>query len=138
LTVASGRVLSVSMRRNADTKQRPGLVEEAALLKVLADPTRLRLAVALSRNGETCVCTLAEALAEPEYKISRHLAVMRSAGIVEVRRDGTWMHYKLTRPRNHIEECLWDCFRDYLSADKSMARALNQLKTLRCNAKARQ
>jgi ArsR family transcriptional regulator len=126
------------MRRNADTKQRPGLVEEAALLKVLADPTRLRLAVALSRNGETCVCTLAEALAEPEYKISRHLAVMRSAGIVEVRRDGTWMHYKLTRPRNHIEECLWDCFRDYLSADKSMARALNQLKTLRCNAKARQ
>ena len=134
------------MRRDADTKQKrgsatsgaSGLIEEAALLKVLADPTRLRLAVALSRNGETCVCTLAEALAEPEYKISRHLAVMRSAGLVEVRRDGTWMHYKLAQPRNHIEECLWDCFRDYLSADKSMAAALKQLKTLCCKEKGRQ
>jgi len=133
------------MRRDADTEQKRGsatagasvLGEEAALLKVLADPTRLRLAVALSRNGETCVCTLAEALAEPEYKISRHLAVMRSAGMVEVRRDGTWMHYKLTQPRNHIEECLWDCFRDYLSADKLMAAALKQLKTLCCNEKGR-
>jgi ArsR family transcriptional regulator, arsenate/arsenite/antimonite-responsive transcriptional repressor len=134
------------MRRDADTKQKRGsataeasaLVDEAALLKVLADPTRLRLAVALSRNGETCVCTLAEALAEPEYKISRHLAVMRSAGLVEVRRDGTWMHYKLAQPKNHIEECLWDCFRDYLSADKSMAAALKQLKTLCCNEKGKE
>lgn len=130
------------MRTNADIGQsrnsaagKSGLVEEAALLRALSDPTRLRLAVALSLNGETCVCTLAEALAEPEYKISRHLAVMRSAGMVEVRRDGTWMHYRLAQPKNHIEECLWDCFRDYLSADKWMAAALKHLKTLCCNEK---
>jgi ArsR family transcriptional regulator len=91
------------MRRNTDTKQKRALVDEAALLKVLADATRLRLAVALSRNGETCVCALAEGLAEPEYKVSRHLAVMRSAGLVEARRDGTWMHYRLMQPRNHME-----------------------------------
>src|SRR5512143_2856677 len=103
------------MRSNTDMR---ALVEEAALLKVLADPTRLRLAVALSRNGETCVCTLAGGLAEPEYKISRHLAVMRSAGLVEVRRAGTWMHYQLVRPRNHMEKCLWRCFHDHLAAEK--------------------
>ncbi len=120
------------MRRNTDTSPRPGLIEEAALLKVLADPTRLRLAVALSMNGETCVCNLAEGLAEPEYKISRHLAVMRSVGLVEARRDGTWMHYKLAQPRNHIEECLWSCFRDYLSAEKSMAAALSRVKKISC------
>jgi ArsR family transcriptional regulator len=125
------------MRRNADTKQKPGLVEEAALLRVLSDTTRLRLAVALSLNGETCVCSLAEGLAEPEYKISRHLAVMRSAGMVEARREGTWMHYKLVQPRNHMEKCLWSCFRDYLSADKSMAAALKLLKTLCCSEEGR-
>ena len=113
------------------------MIEEAALLKVLADPTRLRLAVALSQNGETCVCTLAEALAEPEYKISRHLAVMRSAGLVEVRRDGTWMHYKLAQPKNHIEECLWSCFRDYLSAEKSVAATLRRVKKMSCEERKR-
>jgi ArsR family transcriptional regulator len=125
------------MRRDADTKQKLALVEEAALLKVLADPTRLRLAVALSLNGETCVCALAEGLAEPEYKISRHLAVMRSAGLVEARRDGTWMHYRLMQPRNHMEECLWECFRDYLSADKSMAAALKRVKKMSCEERKR-
>jgi len=120
------------MRRDTDTKQRLALVDEAALLRVLADPTRLRLAVALSRNGETCVCILAEGLAEPEYKISRHLAVMRSAGLVEARRAGTWMHYQLVRPRNHMEKCLWSCFRDYLSADKSMAATLRRVKKMSC------
>jgi ArsR family transcriptional regulator len=123
------------MRRNADTKQKLGLIEEAALLKVLADPTRLRLAVILSLNGETCVCTLADGLTEPEYKISRHLAVMRSAGLVEARRAGTWMYYQLVRPRNHMEECLWSCFRDYLSAEKPIAATLRRVKTASCSEK---
>jgi len=132
LTGVAGHVLYVCMRRDADIKQRLALVDEAALLKVLADPTRLRLAVVLSRNGETCVCTLADGLDEPEYKISRHLAVMRSAGLVEARRAGTWMHYQLVRPRNHMEECLWNCFRDYLSAEKSVAATLRRVKKMSC------
>jgi len=66
---------------------------ETALFKVLADPTRLRLAVLLSIRGEKCVCQLVEALNEPGFKISRHLGIMRSAGMVDVRREGTWMHY---------------------------------------------
>ena len=61
---------------------------EAAFFKVLADPTRLRLAVLLSIEGETCVCSLAEALQTPQYTISRHLGIMRSAGMVEARRQG--------------------------------------------------
>ena len=55
---------------------------ETVLFKVLADPTRLRLAVLLSVQGEKCVCQLAEALNEPEFKISRHLGIMRTAGMV--------------------------------------------------------
>lgn len=88
--------------------------EEAALFKVLSDSTRLRLAVLLAAQGEVCVCHLATSLGEPNFKISRHLRVMRSAGIVEARREGTWMHYQLAAPRTRLEACLQECFRDCL------------------------
>ncbi len=88
--------------------------KEAAVFKVLADPTRLRIAILLAVRGETCVCMLAEGLEAPEYKISRHLGIMRSAGLVEVKREGTWMYYKLSKARNRLEKCLQKCFRDCL------------------------
>jgi ArsR family transcriptional regulator len=89
---------------------------EATLFKTLADPTRLRLAVLLALNGETCVCELAAALDAPDFRVSRHLAIMTDRGAVEARREGTWMHYRLVVPRGKLEECLQDCFRDCLAA----------------------
>jgi ArsR family transcriptional regulator len=65
------------------------------LFTVLADPTRLRALMLIQAEGEVCVCELTFALDESQPKISRHLALMREAGIVEARRDGTWMHYRL-------------------------------------------
>lgn len=64
------------------------------LFQALADPTRLRL-VNLVAEGEICVCFLVEVLGEPQPKISRHLAYLRNAGVVEARRDGKWIHYRL-------------------------------------------
>ena len=106
--------------------------EESTLFKVLADPTRLRLAVLLAIHGETCVCMLAEALDEPDCKISRHLGIMRSAGMVEARREGTWMHYKLAGPRHRLEECLQDSFRDCLADHKTVKAALQRLAKATC------
>ncbi len=63
----------------------------------LADRTRLRL-LNLIAGGEVCVCFFVEVLGEPQPKISRHLGVLRNAGLVAARRDGKWMHYRLTRP----------------------------------------
>lgn len=60
----------------------------------LADGTRLRL-LNLMRGEEVCVGFLIEAMGESQPKISRHLAYLRGAGIVETRRDGKWMHYKI-------------------------------------------
>ena len=105
---------------------------EAALFKVLADPTRLRLAVLLSIQGETCVCVLAEALEEPDFKVSRHLGIMRSAGMVKARREGTWMHYKLVEPRTDLEKCLQECFRDCLVDHKTITADLKRLKKVTC------
>lgn len=84
--------------------------KEAAYFKVLSDPTRLRLAVLLAIQGETCVCHLSGALNEPEYKISRHLGIMRNGGIVQARREGTWMYYQLSPASNDLESCLLSCF----------------------------
>jgi ArsR family transcriptional regulator len=72
----------------------------AEMFKALGDPTRLRLAVMLAVHGERCVCHLAAALDDPGYKASRHLGVLRSAGLVSARREGTWMHYSLNEGDN--------------------------------------
>ena len=62
---------------------------------ILSDLTRLRALMLIQSEGETCVCEITYALEESQPKISRHLALMRDAGIVEPRREGTWMHYRI-------------------------------------------
>ena len=64
------------------------------LFKALADETRLRI-VALLSHGDLCVCHLEEALRLSQPKVSRHLATLRAAGVVEDHRDGTWVYYRL-------------------------------------------
>src|SRR5258708_22827754 len=67
------------------------------LISALADRTRLRL-INLIGDSEVCVCFLVEILKSSQPKISRHLAYLRRAGIVAARREGKWMHYRLTEP----------------------------------------
>lgn len=64
------------------------------LLKALADPTRLRIVALLSR-GELCVCHIQEALSLSQPNVSRHLRILRLAGVVADRRKGPWVHYRL-------------------------------------------
>ena len=101
---------------------------ELALLKALAEPTRLRLAVLLAVNGETCVCELAAALDAPEFRISRHLGILKDRGLVAARRQGTWMYYRLAAPRSKLEECLQACFRDCLAEHRSVVTDLKRLR----------
>ena len=65
--------------------------------QALGDNTRLRL-LNLLGDQEVCVCYFVEILGGPQSKISRHLAYLRSAGIVEARREGKWMHYRIVVP----------------------------------------
>lgn len=68
-----------------------------ALFQALADPIRLRL-LNLIGEQEVCVCFFVEALDAPQPTISRHLAYLRRSGLVEARRDGKWMHYRVVMP----------------------------------------
>ena len=71
----------------------------------LSDPTRLRL-LSLMRNGEVCVCYLQEVLQTNQPKISRHLAYLKRAGLVEARRDGKWSHYRLKKMNGDLGKIL--------------------------------
>jgi ArsR family transcriptional regulator, arsenate/arsenite/antimonite-responsive transcriptional repressor len=67
-----------------------------SLFKALADKTRLRILALLGRN-EVCVCHIHDSLGLPQPTVSRHLGYLRRAGLVDVRRDGVWMHYRVAR-----------------------------------------
>ena len=76
-------------------------IEPTRVFACLADPTRLRLVTLLSCNEELCVCELVHALADIQPKVSRHLAMLRSCGLVSDAREGTRVYYRLspTLPR---------------------------------------
>jgi ArsR family transcriptional regulator, arsenate/arsenite/antimonite-responsive transcriptional repressor len=64
--------------------------------KALADATRLRI-LGLLLTGEVCVCHIHESLKIPQSKASRHLAYLRRAGLVDTRREGLWIHYRMAQ-----------------------------------------
>ncbi len=63
--------------------------------KALADETRLRLLILLIEAPELCVCEFTQALALSQPKVSRHLAILREAGLLQDRREGLWVYYRL-------------------------------------------
>jgi ArsR family transcriptional regulator len=101
-----------------------------AQLAAFAEPTRLRL-LALVSKGETCVCDLVGTLRLPQPTISRHLAVLRRAGLVTARRSGTWMWYSLapasTRLHARLLECLEAC-RDEVPGLSAVAKRCDRLR----------
>ena len=78
------------------------------VFRAVADPTRLRI-LNLLRGGERCVCELVDALRIPQPKTSRHLAYLRRAGLVSVRKQGLWAYYKLSPACNAFHAKLLDC-----------------------------
>ena len=77
------------------------------LFKALGDRTRLRI-LALLASGEVCVCNIHESLNLPQPTVSRHLAYLRRSGLVETRRDGVWMHYRLSQPAERLAGSIFD------------------------------
>jgi len=65
------------------------------VFRALGDETRVRI-VALLVHGELCVCHLEEALGLSQPNCSRQLGILKAAGIVDSRRDGTWVYYRIT------------------------------------------
>jgi ArsR family transcriptional regulator len=87
-------------------------VELIRIYECFCDRTRLRI-LNLLAAGPLCVCHLQAVLAEPQVKISKHLAYLRTRGLVAARREGNWMVYRLpakaSRELRVNLACLQDC-----------------------------
>lgn len=83
--------------------------EQAAQLRALGDPTRLRLTRALLAGSELCVCDLAWIVDSSQGLVSHHLRLLRSAGLATSRRNGKLVMYRLTaRGRQLLDSLLGD------------------------------
>jgi len=65
-----------------------------AITKALSDPHRVRALMAL-RRGELCLCQLIDLFALAPSTVSKHLSILKQAGLVESRKDGKWVYYRL-------------------------------------------
>ena len=97
----------------------------------LADRTRLRL-LNLMNEDELCVCFFAEIIGTNQPKISRHLAYLKRAGLVSARRDGKWMHYRVTPPKNEAAAEVFAKIRAMLKEDDEMQIDRQKLFTVCC------
>lgn len=66
------------------------------ITKALADGSRMRTVAALLRNDELCVCQLVELLQLATPTVSRHMAVLQGARLLESRKDGRWVYYRIS------------------------------------------
>jgi ArsR family transcriptional regulator len=84
------------------------------VFKALADATRLRI-LGLLLAGEVCVCDIHETLKIAQPKASRHLAYLRRSGLVETRREGLWIHYRLGTLADPVMAAIVDAVRHALT-----------------------
>src|SRR5918992_1505211 len=101
-------------------------IDKELFFRALADRTRLRL-LNLLRTEEVCVCFFVETLKTNQPKISRHLAYLRRAGIVGVRRDGPWMHYRIVEPTDPEAARVLKDVMSWLANDQEMQRDRERL-----------
>jgi ArsR family transcriptional regulator len=117
--------------------KKPATAEPAKLFKILSDPTRLRLLNLLAR-GEVCVCDLHGTLGVDQPKVSRHLARLKRARLVEARRNGKWMHYQLARPADPLVRQVLEGLRAWMSKETRLNSERRRLGEVCCrNDKAK-
>jgi ArsR family transcriptional regulator len=96
------------------------------VLKALADPTRVRI-LGLLGAGEVCVCHIQESLRLPQPLVSRHLAYLRRAGLVETRKDGLWVYYRMARHRDDVTGTLLDAVAHVIGHLPTVAKDVKRL-----------
>ena len=106
------------------------------MFRAFSDRTRLRI-LNLLRGGELCVCDIVRVLELPQPKISRHLAYLRKAGLVEARKEGLWMHYQLAPAGGEFHESLLKCLSCCFGCVPELAGDVRKLKGKCCDSPAR-
>jgi ArsR family transcriptional regulator, arsenate/arsenite/antimonite-responsive transcriptional repressor len=87
--------------------------------RALGDETRIRI-IALLVHGELCVCHLESALGISQPNCSRHLAILKAAGIVDSRRDGTWVYYRISDQEHESVKAVLDAVAKTFGAERAL------------------
>ena len=103
----------------------------ALFFAALSDATRLRL-LHLMKDGEICVCFLQGVLRSNQPKISRHLAYLRQAGLVEARREGKWIYYSLKKLESEPQEILMRAL-DHMDKQPQVKKDAKRLQEICCS-----
>ncbi|HEY3580152.1 MAG TPA: metalloregulator ArsR/SmtB family transcription factor [Pyrinomonadaceae bacterium] len=111
--------------------RKPKVFDKELFFRALADRTRLRL-LNLIGSDEVCVCFFVEILKTNQPKISRHLAYLRRAGIVDARREGQWMHYRIVEPADTDAARVLKDVMSWLANDSEMQRDQQRLVKICC------
>lgn len=90
----------------------------ADTFKALSDETRLRMISLLLEGEELCVCDFVVALGLTQSKASRHLRYLYHTGLVEDRRSGVWMHYRLARGMTESQRAVLDALRTAMDQEQ--------------------
>lgn len=99
-------------------------IEPQEIFQALADGTRIRIARLLAQTGEeACLCELVDCLLEPQSNVSRHLKVLRQAGVLSAVKDGRWVYHRLVREVPHLER-LYDLLKALPDSDSVFAADL--------------
>ncbi len=104
-------------------------MELVRIYECLCDVTRLRVLHVLAQ-GPLCVCHFQKILAEPQVKISKHLAYLRERGLVEAEREGNWMVYALPAKPSHELKTNLACLQECAAENPLFRRDLARLKKL--------
>ena len=104
------------------------------VFSALADRTRLRL-LNLMVPGEVCVCFFVSILDELQPKVSRHLAALRQTGLVEARRDGKWIHYRIANALPQPVKLILEAVFESLKNDSAMIKERAALQRVCCSTK---
>lgn len=110
-------------------KEKP--FDRELFFRALADSTRLRI-INLIGDQEVCVCFFVEILKTNQPKISRHLAYLRRAGIVATRREGIWVHYRISTPKDENAAKVLTEVREWLANDPVMQQDRKRLDKICC------
>lgn len=79
-------------------------IELHQVFSALSDPIRIRIIrLMLAAKDEVCLCELSDSLNEPEYKLSRHVKVLKSAGLITSARDGKWVYHGLVKDARYLK-----------------------------------
>jgi DNA-binding transcriptional ArsR family regulator len=107
-----------------------GMREFMAITKALADINRVRLLMFLTK-GELCVCQLIELLGLAPSTVSKHMSILYHAGLVETRKEGRWMYYRLPENASTIVRGALKWLQESVAHDEQILADGKKIKALR-------